>query len=101
MAYGFKLELETLTEEDKALLSIKLSEFLLMVFDHLKKRIKNIDTKYLWSLKPYVVLLLLIAYAVFRIIVLIFYLWCLIHPRHVSKIFKPMSILLLEKNVTY
>ena len=73
----FELQLETLTKEDIVLFSIKLSEFPPTVFDHLKMRIKNINTKYPWNVKPNVVLFLLIAYALFWIIVLIFFLWCL------------------------
>ena len=68
-----------------------------MVLDHLEKRIKNIDPKYLWNIKTNVVLFLLAAHALFWIIVLIFFLWCLKHLESCVRIFKHMSGLLLEK----
>ena len=45
--YGiwFELQSETLTEAEKASLSIQLSEFPPMVLIHLKKRVKNIKIK--------------------------------------------------------
>ena len=73
----FELQLENLTEEEKALLSKKLSKFPLIAFYHLNKRIRNFDTKYHWSIKPNVVLFLTIACAFFWITVLIYFLWFL------------------------
>ena len=65
-----------------------------MALDHLKKRIKNINTKYPWSTKPNV-LCLLITYA-FHVLFLDY---CINIPHMVFSCqnIKPMSKLLLEK----
>ena len=55
MRYDLELQFETCTEEENSLSSVKLSEILPMVLDHLQKGIKNIDTKYPWSVKSNVV----------------------------------------------
>ena len=68
----FELQFEALIEEESILLAFEISEFLSMVCEHYKKRIKNISTKYPRSIKPNVVLFFFITYALFWIIVLIF-----------------------------
>ena len=77
MQYGIwnELKLETLTQEQKGLLGVKLSEFSQMTLNHLDKRIKKNLDQLSMEHTPNAVLIGLVSYALVGCVALVFCLW--------------------------
>ena len=89
--YGiwYKFKLETLTQEQKVLLGIKLFKFSPVALNHLNKLIRKIGTDYSWSLFPNGVLAGLVECPLLGCVALIFSLWLIMQLHSCVKWFYP------------
>ena len=92
-AYGAwtHLQIQELSEEQKSELAIKLSELPPMTFTHLNKKLQELDYKYPWTVSSKVVLFLLIACAIFWLLVFVICLWRMYKMRTGYKTMKPFT----------
>ena len=98
-AYGAwaRLNLTSLTPEEKAKLSMKLPELPPMTYEHLNKKLQELDYNYPWSVPPNILLGVIIVSFISTVIALALLCWKVYRLRYVSKVATPLKELITNK----
>ena len=98
-AYGAwaRLNITKLTPEQKAKLSMKLPELPPMTYEHLNKKLEELDYDYPWSVHPNILLFVIIGSTITTIVGMVLLFWKIYRLRYVSRVVTPLKKLVTEK----